>query len=77
MPGQVVLKGYQIGYRICSIEHTESWCDCAYTDLPVLLLEDCDCSGYATLSAAQKLLDQMRKDFWAAEAEWRIVECWE
>jgi hypothetical protein len=34
------------------------------------------CASFA-MDAAQALLDKMRATFWAAEAEWRIVECWE
>jgi len=75
MPGKVVFKGYQIGYRICKVEHVK-WCDCPYTDLPIQhTLEYL--GQLSTYEAAQALLDQLRKDFWAAEAEWRIQECWD
>jgi hypothetical protein len=81
MPGQILIAGYQIGYRVCSTEHVQ-FCDCAYTDLPMHRVEDyrgadsMQCASFA-MDAAQALLDKMRATFWAAEAEWRIVECWE
>jgi hypothetical protein len=83
MPGQVLIAGYQIGYRICNIEH-DQFCDCAYTDLPMHRVEDyrgvdsIQCASFA-MDAAQTLLDKMRADFFHREmyVEWRIVECWE
>ena len=76
MPGQVVLKGYQIGYRICTVDHAENWCSCAYTDLPMHLVSDY-LGSISAYGAAQLLLDNMREDFPNIFAEWRIQECWD
>jgi hypothetical protein len=71
------IVGYQIGYRICQIEHSDPWCSCSYTDLPMHVVDGIDTYAPPQFEAAQALLDTLRKNFWAAEAEWRIVECWE
>ena len=73
MPGQVVLKGYQIGYRFKGIGGYTG----PYTDLPMHRVADY-LGTISAYEAAQTLLDTMRTDFEDVGAtEWRIVECWE
>jgi hypothetical protein len=79
MPGQVLIKGYQIGYRFKGIGGYTG----PYTDLPMHRVDDYGkfesiVSAVNAQNAAQALLDKMRADFEDVGAtEWRIVEVWE
>ena len=79
MPGQVLIVGYQIGYRFKGIGGYTG----PYTDLPMHRVADYttidgfQCADVA-FDAAQLLVNKMRKDFEDVGAtEWRIVEVWE
>jgi hypothetical protein len=76
MPGQVLIAGYQIGYRVKGIGgYTEP-----YTDLPMHRADSYAdaqgfvCAAYAELEA-HNLLSVLKRDF--PHAEWRVLECWE
>lgn len=73
MPGQVLIAGYQIGYRFKGIGgYTDP-----YIDLPMHRVADY-LGAISAYEAAQALLDKLRADFEDVGAtEWRIVEVWE
>ena len=70
MPGQVIIKGYQIGYRFTK--------DGPYTDLPMVLVSEHQGFPWAAELEAKRLVSVLREDFAGViRTEWRIIECWE